>query len=910
MLSVPIIAQQSDLQVTSSLPQIQTLEQSEILSGRILVINNSADTVEYQDRLHLPAGWSSLLPLESSFTLAGGQRHSRIIAVSPPVPVRADTHVVSYVVQQSGVPENARELQVSVIIPPVRAFAIQPGDVPSYVIGGESYDITLHIVNTGNTAMPISLKVDPVPNGDITLQPNRVLVGYNESREVQLTVETDEDIFTQVRQNIHLTATYAGLAEEQLSKSRVFRVNLIPRTPKQYAVYHRMPTEVQLTTAVDRNQVQPQISLSGGGPMTTDGDATLQFTFRGPDARDVRYFNQKERYSVQYEQNRLSVHLGDKVYGLSRLTDRYTYGRGLEISHGIARGRAGLYYNRQLYRSSGANQLGTYLEYPFGDRLLLRGQYFRKQSETAPSVPSEDGQVGSIALASQPWNQTEMEAEFGYGASRNGSGGAAYRFEIRGTLPRNITYNLSRIYAGVAYFGHYEDIVYNRGNVKVPLLKSLQFSTVYHYTKRGLSGDPSIRPISWNENIRPGIIYRFPFGTGLRLEYRHYTQRSAYGPSMTQKSRIRTGSMNLYHRSDRLQLNASGEYGKQFYSRETEQFSRFSINSMFQPWRNQTYGVMWQWGSERYSNLVRRTNSLRAVGQWQVSDRMFLLVNLSRSIYQQTRTFRRSEIYGKAVYRFPNGRAIELTARYVDSQNRSTYAGYVTYSFPLGIPVSRRQEMASLEGVVSNMVPPGPEPMEDVIIDLGIQQAVTGRDGKYVFPTLPPDTYLLRIDQSSLGLNQIPVPQVPMPVKVDSGEVKTLNIGITTAARLSGRVVVETADTTRIREESGQYLLGPDRKGIGPVSDTTWFGVYQVLVEIVQDSVSTSRSTDREGRFYFDEIRPGAWQVRIVEQSIPEGYALKEESTTVNVEPGAEVSVTLQLVPRFRQIEILEQGEF
>lgn len=68
------------------------------------------------------------------------------------------------------------------------------------------------------------------------------------------------------------------------------------------------------------------------------------------------------------------------------------------------------------------------------------------------------------------------------------------------------------------------------------------------------------------------------------------------------------------------------------------------------------------------------------------------------------------------------------------------------------------------------------------------------------------------------------------------------------------------------------------------------------------------RSTDMNGEFVFDNIRPGNWQLKFYEAGIPAGYQFETESKTMELAPGDVVEMVNHIFQKKRTIQFIDSG--
>ena len=66
--------------------------------------------------------------------------------------------------------------------------------------------------------------------------------------------------------------------------------------------------------------------------------------------------------------------------------------------------------------------------------------------------------------------------------------------------------------------------------------------------------------------------------------------------------------------------------------------------------------------------------------------------------------------------------------------------------------------------------------------------------------------------------------------------------------------------------------------------------------------------SDEYGRFVFEGLRPGSWELRVLDANIPENFQVETPVLQIDLQPAAEKDVHIRVVPRKRRIKMLQQG--
>src|SRR5690606_36961870 len=112
---------------------------------------------------------------------------------------------------------------------------------------------------------------------------------------------------------------------------------LISVKPASNDIYHRLP--VYISGAYIGMQDKGVYSggfqgeIRGSGSLNNKNSDLLSFRAVSPNPVKFNIFTQYEEYFINYKNDRWYVHLGDKVYASSMLTEFSRYGRGAALQY-------------------------------------------------------------------------------------------------------------------------------------------------------------------------------------------------------------------------------------------------------------------------------------------------------------------------------------------------------------------------------------------------------------------------------------------------------------------------------------------------------------------------------------------------------------------------------------------------
>jgi len=157
--------------------------------------------------------------------------------------------------------------------------------------------------------------------------------------------------------------------------------------------------------------------------------------------------------------------------------------------------------------------------------------------------------------------------------------------------------------------------------------------------------------------------------------------------------------------------------------------------------------------------------------------------------------------------------------------------------------------------------------------------------------------------------------RLPVTVEVVGGETTSIEFGVIPAANVRGTVVVVPSNGNgdgnganhngNGTNGNGGFVVGEPGNNNARHEPT---GLANVLVELANGDEILRRATDQRGRFLFDALRPGQWRLRIYDHNLPPYHYLETPEQDLTLEPGQALDITVRVLPRVRQIRIIDEG--
>lgn len=920
LLATPLEAGKGSLQVTLRGRRGIETEPKRTITFVYMVANKTAEKRQFETEIKLPEAWR-VVTRDSSFELEADESGIRLVSFFIPQATLAGSYQINYSVKEIEHPSFGYLDTLQVVVLPVSKLELKLLEAPEYVIAGEDYRASFVVTNASNIENRVSIRIDSEENLPFAADTADLKLAPGESKKVTVTVKTDPKTKKVLRHRLKLTAQV--FQDESVRAQAMSFVQITPRVTGVQERFHTIPARLSFRQLIQKNEAykfgfQPEIS--GAGTLDEEGKRQVNFFYRGPDIQDNSIFRQHDQYRFSFWTKRYELHLGDRAYSLSPLTEN-RYGRGMEAKLNLGDFSLGAYHQKSRWIEPQEERIAARLDYSISEKYKIGLNYFSERSENVNDrIVSLHGQLQGI-------KDTDLELEYAYGKKNEediGGDDNAYLLGLRGHHGL-ISYTLRFIHAGPDYPGYYADMDFFAVGLAAPLGAKLRLNADFQQGKNNLDLDTNRYSAPLEKHYRLGLDYRFETGTNLSFEYRNPIREDRLLPPEFSYEE-KTCRLTVGHGFRKVTLRSSLELGRSRnnLTGSSSNLERYSLSTYFRPNSKQSYtGYIAHCNSFDFSGKKRGHITARLESSLKVSNRTYLTLKFQAYDYQESYLGDRDDFEISLTHSFRNQSRISVSGRrssHKNSEGGVSSALTVEYALPFGVPVGRKKSVGTVKGEVSDGQTKTAIP--DVILTLNGATAVTNKSGKFIFPSLEPGTYHLDINTVRVGMNRIAAQSTPIEVTVEEGKETSLKIGITESAALFGQILLyrqekENDADSPVGENgsnhAGYCVVGEGGgNGISPTDEAAKLlkaaGLANVLVELSGRSELKRRVTDAKGCFGFEELRPGRWTLKIYEQGLPEYHYLEQDRFEFELEPGQKKELLVRVLLQKRRIRILKDG--
>lgn len=889
LLSAVAVIAQHPVEVRSPSAKLLDTAPGRIVTASVVVANNGSEADQFTERLTLPEGCVKVAPADLPFRLEAGSQTVRLLAVQIPATMAAGQFTLRYTVQGRRDPSATGGMDLIVQVAAVEnlELVVEPRADP--ILAGDNYAIRARVINHGNTRLPVQLKWRSSLGYRVSGTATSFPLDAGASHEIVCRVETDRNLARRASHAVTFDASAASTSGKALTASRASVVELIPLISGNRDPFHRLPLQLKLTALAEAGYgMQFQAELSGAGSLDEAGKHRVDFLFRGPDIQNTSFFGERDEYGLSYRGENWDVHLGDRIYELSPLTEKHGFGRGAGFSFRSGATSTGAFYMTTLRRQKNTEEIGAFVRQQLSPGFSIQGNFLRKWGGSGAEQKALPQNIATIETRFQHSRALNLMVEAGVSRSDSGKSDFAIRAEARGELFGKIDYAIEHTYAGPDFHGYENDTRSTYATIAAPLSAKLRA----HASLNIYSGNLDLNPerssvVNREKSWQAGVNYKLSPKTELSLDGRHIERNDVLLPAAYDFTEDST-RIGASHNFGKLQMQSFLDLGTldNRVTGESGQFQRYSAFVSWQPTPRQSYSVFGAYGPSASTGSRDKSLNAGVSARWQIKDNLDANVSYARNQYDSLEGNEQDQAMAAVRYRCANKDEIAVIGRWnrLSAREDNESAVMVTFTRPLSIAVSRKTSIGGLRGRLAE----SGMGIARAVIMAGEDFAVTDSAGEFEFPALKPGTRELRVVTDSLSPALVVATPLPMKVKIRSAQTTRVELEAVKAASVTVRLAVcEPASGGTFKERGG---------------------LESGVVELVRGPDILPAQTDRLGSVTFDRVPCGQWTLRVRDTRLPERHFVEQPEQSVNIQASESKKIEVRILPRKRTIQMIDQG--
>lgn len=782
-----------------------------------------------------------------------------------------------------------------IIVSGNRKLTLTSLNSPEFIRAGETIHASFLLKNNGNVTEKLVLESkNAVVDHDasITLAPN-------ESKVISIYKITNPELGQNEFQNLNLSVHSPDNPKE--NQTAYISTKIISVKPVEDDIYHRLPIAASFSFIGMKNMGIYDDGFQGEiyGKGTLDKDNKNQIEFHAVTANPVEFnsFTQYEEYFINYKRNNFFVHLGDKTYSASYLTEFARYGRGAEIRYDFKRFSLGGFYNHPRFFRDIKDEFNVYSTFKIKKESEITAGYLYK-------IPRKgEMNFGNLKLDSEA-HLPYTAAKFRISKNISLSGEAAYSKteQMEGTAYmgqaqvsfERLNGNIMYMRASPEFAGYFTNTSTFNGNIQYKISKKINVFGNYIRDAKNFQRDTLFFAAPYRDFLQYGIQYKYiPSGF---ITFYHGFQK--YQDRLEPKQfdyNERYFKVSIDQQIGMFQLNLQGQFGK------TDNYLRgFSGNSSFY-----TTNIAFEkfktsfniYASYSITSRYQMQNDKQVYYGARILSRFSDKTSLSlfyQNNYMPEEYFRDRNLFEILFHQqlFP-GSELDLSGRYSLQRGQLGNKDFIfslRYTLRLNVPVQKTAEYTSLSGNISNL---GVRKTDGIKLMLGSYLSITDNNGNYLFKNVIPGDYFLEIDRSTADINDITNVYLPASLHL-AGEENTFNFGLTTAATIKGNIQLSENDKEQYSFARFQPKTEKKKR-------------QSIIIEASNGEQTYRKIAFIGDIFDFTYLRPGEWKIKLYRNGLDKRYKIAVDSFQFNLKPSEIQNIEIHIIKQ--QSEIKYQQE-
>lgn len=856
------------------------------------VVENTTTEDKIYD-IRIETGSSHILPILEKGDLKITSQENNVyivpLKIAPETPPGKYTVILNGTERKTG-EELSQRLQFSVST--YRKIELSALDFPEFVKAGEIIKGNFVLKNNGNVVENLILE----SKNAVISENARLSLSPGETKIIKISKVTDPKLVQNEYRNISLSVyPFENPSEEHNAYGSV---KIISVKPAEDNLFHRFPVSASVSWIGMKNRGEYndglQGELYGKGSLDKDNKNLLEFRVLTKNPVEFNSFTQYEEYFLNYKRNNIFIHVGDKNYSSSFLTEFARYGRGAEVRIDLKRVSFGGFYNHPRFFRDIKDEFNLYSRFKISKESEISAGYLYKiprmentglsfsnfRLNTEAHLPYLTGKFRlnkNLELLSEAaYSKAGKTEDYGYTIQ------AIAHF---GKFNGNVMY----MKAGPQFAGYFNNTSTVNGNIQYKLLKKLNFMAGFIQDARNFQRDTLFLAAPYRRFLQYGIQYKYLKSGSLTIYngFQRYQDR-LMPREFDYKERFLRVSID--QQIGLFQFNLEGQFGKtdNYLTGYSGNSNFYTVNIGFEKFKTSfnLYGSYANTARYQLENQKQFYYGARIVSRISEESNfsIFYQNNYMPEDYYADRNLFEILFHQQIV----PGHAIDLSGRYTLQRGEignKDFLFALRYTLQMNIPVQKTAEYISLSGNIENL---GVKTVEGIRLMLGTHLSITDKQGNFSFKNIVPGNYVLEIDRSTTAINDIAMTNIPVSLNLSNKE-NIYNFALTSAAGIQGTIHFTQLDEHR----SFAHFPGKTEKKKKEsiiIEATNGDQVYRKIAVIGET-------------FDFTYLRPGEWQLKIFRNGLDKKYKIPIEQYRFSLHPSENKNITIEVIKQQAEIK-------
>lgn len=874
---LPCLLFSQDLKVTFLSTNTLSAAPGKVSTYVVELHNVSTRKIESQLMPVFPEDWKAFQNT-LSITLVPNQKVKKLISFVVPHKAIAGEYNLSYQVKNRLTKQLYDEKNFNFSVTSVNKLEILPLDIPKRSMAGTKIKGSFLVKNLSNQPQKISLTST---RGTILGKLAVELQPYdNEIIEVEVDLPKDTRVESQY--SFTLLGKITGTI---IQSSAYLHTIVLPIKDFFEEDRRKLPGFASINYLLQNNDQRKATGLQGelfiAGNIDEDNTKQVEFSLRGPNRQGNSDILLYDEYYATYQSEKLQAKVGDQNFSLSRLTEFSRNARGVGIDLYFPEQSIGAFAALPRFFPDIKHEVGAYFSNHFNENNTVSFNYLGKQYVT----DKQNASIMSISGKFAPFKNTFLEVELASGQGRGKEGNSGF-VSIQTRLFKNLNISAYTILSSPHFDGYYRNTKSASGNLNWRFKQKIQLFANVSQDDRNAALDTLFQAAPFSRRKQVGLQLDIGTTTNLQLAVRENEMEDR----MVGK---------LFHRNEQLltaKLDNRYSYFSWSWRTELGKFKNLSSNSelgLQNVFRN-TLDLNYEFNRTSLSlfGSYFNKNSLLYEGQKQYIYGGAINTQITSTSHLNIRyqnTFAVEEYFrNRNTFNFSYAQKIgkfhSVSFNMRQTLLRKTIANKdfsmsIKYAWNFYIALEKPLPKGDVTGFIyrKNLQAVG-----GILLYLNGKTAISDDNGRFKFEGVKPGTHFILIDKSTLALHELPVQEEPISIEILPDITQNINIELVKTGELIGEISMNT--------------LKPVSLKIKKIS------LDDYLIQVKSGNEIRRINTDENGRFYFKDLRPGIWEVSVLNATQNKQIILENTYYSLEIEPEKKAEVYLKAKLKNRKI--------
>lgn len=862
----------------------KTYMPGEVYNLVVKATNTSNNSVVLKPKLSLPINWQFIAAPET-LILNASQSKIHISTFSIPLYANKGIHTIQLeAIDLNGValPSKAFDIHVGSI----QKISIQQVSANNYIKAGTTIESVFSVKNEGNNLEQVNLQTTL---GAIILGHNPIEITPGDSKIVTVQFPTNKSNTNAHQQLIMLAAKPSVEPAVEVLSYSAFTIR--PLRELKIDQWNRMPIKASVNFVqsqynnIKTNGFQGEISGSVG--LNEFGKNHITFRAISPNPNKVWLSTLYEEYYATYQSENTYVHIGDKSFNASYLTEFSRYGRGVEVQQKINKFEIGGFFNKPRFFNDIKNQFNIYTQFNPNQQAKIKYGYLHKLTNN-----NENINIQYLTANAQFFKRVNVETEYAFSKGKSlknepALNGDAKRIQVNTRLNKTAI-NASFVHASTNFAGYFNNTHFFTTNISQQISKRINMGLTYQKDARNIKQDTLFGTAPFREFSQ------------FTLDYRYAENGNISANVGLQEYEDRMENKQFFYKDNFFRINLNQKKGSfalnlQAYIAETANFLMNTKGDSKQLTSGITYSkkntFLNIYGTYSILSRYQTANEQSILYGAQFNTVLFdkLKVNFFyQNTYHLEDYFKERDLLELALsYNLSPDHQFELQSRQTIPQKQvvsNDFSFAIKYTVNFRVPISKRKQIGALHGNITNY---GATVLSGLKLHLGPYTTTVDENGNYQFNNIKSGSYYLEVNPETISFNDITSIKSPTYIEIKDGS-NFLNFEINPAVKIKGAFSGFNQETSN--KEEAQTLAD-----------------FNVIVEIKSDTEVFRKICNVLQPFEFSGLRPGTWTLKVYENSSNPNYKINAQEQVYNLNSGETAIHNMEVQKKHKEIKYLQQ---